>query len=107
MIKVNINKKNNEIDHVSISGHSGYAEKGFDIVCIAVSSIVTTTVNAILSFKETIKVTDDGKLLEISIKEHDEITDKLIANMIELLKEIEKEYKDNIRLEEKLIWSFY
>ena len=103
MIKVSINKNNNEINHIAISGHSGYAERGYDIVCSAVSSIVTTTINGILSFDETIKVTDDGDTLEISILNHDEITNKLIVNMIELLKEIENQYKENIRTEEKLI----
>ena len=98
MIKVNFENK-----IIRISGHSGYAEKGLDIVCSAVSSIVTTSINAILSFASTIKVTDDGSVLEISILKNDEITDKLIVNMINLLKELESQYKNNIRTEEKQI----
>lgn len=99
MIKVKLEKKNLEIERILISGHSGYAEAGYDIVCSAVSSVVTTTVNAILSFKETIRVTDDKDTLEILILEHDTITDTLIENMLNLLKEIEKEYKKNIKME--------
>ena len=101
MIQVSIYKTNKKINRIIISGHSGYAESGYDIVCSAVSSVVTTTINAILSFDETIKVEDDGKVLEISIVRHDEITNKLIVNMIDLLQEIEKQYKKNIRTEEK------
>lgn len=99
MIKVKIKKKNLKIERILISGHSGYAESGYDIVCSAVSSVVTTSVNAILSFKETIRVTDDKDTLEILILEHDTITDTLIENMLNLLKEIEKQYKKNIKME--------
>ncbi len=99
MIKVKIEKNKNFIEHIKISGHSGYAEAGYDIVCSAVSSVVTTSINAILSFKETIQVKDDGNVLEIHVLEHDAITDKLICNMINLLKEIERQYKENIKLE--------
>lgn len=99
MIKAKIEKKENQIECIKISGHSGYAESGYDIVCSAVSSVVTTSINAIVSFKETIKVEDDGNVLEIRILEYDDITNKLIHNMINLLKEIEKQYKENIKVE--------
>ncbi len=96
MIKVDISKKNKKIENVEVTGHAGYAEYGHDIVCSAVSSIITTTVNGILSFNETIKVKDDGKILTITVLEHDRVTDTLLENMINLLKEIESQYKKNI-----------
>ncbi len=100
MIKVSIYKNNKkEIERISISGHSGYAEIGKDIVCAAVSSVVTTSINAILSFEETIDVKDDGNILEIQILKQDKITNTLLRNMLNLLKEIEKEYKKNIKME--------
>ena len=34
-------------DKITISGHARYNEKGQDIVCSSVSSIVMTTINAI------------------------------------------------------------
>ena len=98
MIKVNILTENNLISNIKISGHSGYAEHGSDIVCAAVSSIVTTTVNGILSINETIKVTDDGDILEIIILKHNEVTDKLILNMIKLFEGIEIQYKENLKV---------
>lgn len=99
MIKVSVEKEIESIKHISISGHSGYSEAGSDIVCAAVSSVVTTSVNAILSFKETIQVTDDGDTLEIYVLEHNKITDTLLENMLNLLKEIEKQYQKNIKME--------
>ena len=98
MIKVNISKKEQEIEQIQVSGHAGYAEYGHDIVCSAVSSIITTSVNGILSFKETIHVVDDAKVLTITVLEHDNITDTLLENMLNVLKEIEKQYKKNITI---------
>ena len=48
MIKVNYVVSNNLIKSVSIKGHAFYDTYGKDIVCAAVSSIVTTTINDIL-----------------------------------------------------------
>lgn len=100
MIHIQIKKENQEITSIEISGHSGYAKSGYDIVCSAVSSIVITSVNAILSLEEeTIAVTDDGSVLKIRIKKHDRITDILIENMLNLLKELENQYQKNIKME--------
>lgn len=99
MIKVKVEKENKSIQHIWISGHSGYSVSGSDIVCAAVSSVVTTSVNAILSFKETIEVKDDGNTLEIYVLEHDKVTDTLLENMLNLLKEIERQYQKNIKME--------
>ena len=100
MIKVKIYKTKGIIDCIKISGHADYATYGYDIVCSAVSSVVTTSINAILSFEKTIDVIDK-ETLEIKVLKHDRITTTLIENMIAMLKEIEKQYKENIRTEEK------
>lgn len=94
MIKININK-----DEITIKGHSGYAEEGFDIVCASVSSISITTVNALLSIDEDcIEYEEKDGYLNIKMKKHNETIDKLIDNMINLLKELEKNYKKYIEI---------
>ncbi len=94
MIKININK-----DEITIKGHSGYAEEGFDIVCASVSSISITTVNALLSIDEDcIEYEENDGYLNIKIKKHNETIDKLIDNMINLLTELEKDYKKYIEI---------
>ncbi|MDD4624040.1 MAG: ribosomal-processing cysteine protease Prp [Tenericutes bacterium] len=93
MIKVIIKK-----NEIVISGHAGYEEKGKDIVCAAVSSTVLTTVNAILSFDEyAIRVTESDEL-KIRIAKETEIVVKLLNNMINMLKELEKDYKEYIKI---------
>ena len=94
MIKININK-----DEITIKGHSGYAEEGFDIVCASVSSISITTVNALLSIDEDcIEYEEKDGYLNIKIKKRNETINKLIDNMINLLKELEKDYKKYIEI---------
>ena len=94
MIKININK-----DEITIKGHSGYGVEGTDIVCASVSSICITTVNALLSIDEDcIEYKENDGYLNIKIKKHNETIDKLINNMINLLKELEKEYKKYIEI---------
>ena len=96
MIKVL--KKDNIIE---IIGHSGYDTLGKDIVCSAVSSIVTTTINGIISIDaNAISYNYQNDTMLITIKKHDEITVKLINNMIDLLKSLSKDYPKNINVKE-------
>lgn len=94
MIKVEI--ENNKIE---IKGHANYDDYGKDIVCASVSSIVITTINAIIEFDpESIYYEDLNNRILIEKLKDDDITNKLINNMIELLEEFEKSYKDNIKI---------
>ena len=94
MIKVEI--ENNKIE---IKGHANYDDYGKDIVCASVSSIVITTINAIIEFDpESIYYEDLNNRILIKKLKDDDITNKIINNMIELLEELEKSYKDNIKI---------
>ena len=96
MIKVL--KKENVIE---ITGHSGYDMVGKDIVCSAVSSIVTTTINGIISIDEkAINYKYQNDTMLITILKKDEITVKLINNMLDLLKSLSKDYPKNINVKE-------
>ena len=96
MIKVIVKEENNRIKEVTIKGHALYDTLGKDIVCAAVSSIVITTVNAIESIcKGSIEC--DESVFKIKVLKDDEITNKLLINMINLLKELSEEYPENIK----------
>ncbi len=98
MIKINIKK-----NHIEIKGHAMYDDKGKDIVCAAVSTIVITTVNAIIRFdKNAIKYEEKDGFISIDILKDDKLTNTLILNMIELLKELELQYKKNIKINEEV-----
>ncbi len=97
MIKVSI-IKDNLIKKVKVSGHADFADYGKDIVCSAVSSIVTTTINNIIALdKNAIKYeANDGDIL---ITNNDsEMASKLLDNMIRMLEELESNYPKNIKI---------
>ena len=95
MIKVDLTKEN----VITISGHANYDEKGKDIVCASVSSIVITTINAIIEIdNDAIDYSDLDNKIIIRILKEDEIVNKLINNMILLLESLEKDYKDYIKI---------
>ena len=97
MIKIIIKRKDS-IEGITIKGHANYDEYGKDIVCAAVSSISLTTCNAILSLEESIECNDKNGLLTIRVIKKTDITEKLLNNMIEMLKELESQYPKNIEI---------
>ena len=101
MINIKITKTNDNIDKISILGHSGYKESGSDIVCASVSSICITTVNAIIRIdSNAIEYDEKDGYLTVDIKQHTTVIDILIQNMIELLYELEEDYKKYIKIDE-------
>ena len=97
MIKVTLIKNDNVITNINIIGHAGYDVSGKDIVCAAVSSISITTINALLKYdKDSISYKSS---LEITIHKHDKVIDLLIDNMLDMLKELEQDYKKYIKVE--------
>ena len=102
MIKVNV-LGNKKIEEINIIGHANYSEFGKDIVCSATSSIVITTVNAIISFNENYITYDElPNKFVIKINDHNDIVSKLITNMLNLLKELEKDYPKYIKIKEEI-----
>ena len=94
MINVKVTKKN-----ISILGHANYDEYGKDIVCAAVSSIVLCSVEAISKFDiNAVDIKESNNKLEIIINKNDDITQKLISNMLDCLNELEKKYPKNIQI---------
>lgn len=99
MIKVSVEKNGQAFRKVKVLGHAMYDGYGKDIVCSAVSSIVITTINGILSLdKGSLSYIVSTKGMDITIKSDDRTTQILIRNMISLLKELEVNYPDNIKV---------
>ena len=94
---IKIIKKNKVIE---ISGHAGYDEFGKDIVCASVSSVIMTTVNSIMNIdNSSISYIDDGNKIIIERLNDNEVVDKLLNTMILILKDLEEQYKENIKVE--------
>ncbi len=98
MIKVNKNK-----NIIKITGHADYDVAGKDIVCASVSSIVYTTVNGLLNINDkSIEFLDNDEYMEVRLLLSDDITNSLILNMMTMLKELEKSYPKNIKVNEEI-----
>ena len=99
MIKVNCAVSNGLIERISIKGHADYDTLGKDIVCAAVSSIVTTSINNIIALEEnTIKYdTKEGNVC-ITVLRNSEVTNKLLNVLIDMLKELATDYPQNIKI---------
>lgn len=89
---IKINKEGNTI---ILKGHSEYEVIGKDIVCSAVSTLVISTINAIKKIGGNIDYEYIEDALTVEYKS-DDVTDKLIENMIDMLKELKEQYPKNI-----------
>ena len=91
-----------EDNHITVKGHAGYGIKGTDIVCASVSSIVITSLNAIIKIdNEAINFTQSEGFIEVIINKHDKYIDIILENMISMLEELEKQYKENIKIDRR------
>ena len=69
------------------------------ILCASVSSIVITSINACIEIdKDSIYYEDLKDKIKIEILKKDEITEKLINNMVFMLESLEKDYPKNIKI---------
>lgn len=92
-------KVEKKCDYIKIYGHADFDTLGKDIVCASVSSIIYTTVNGLLNINQkSIKFSDNDEYMKIEILSNDDITLKLITNMIEMLKELSRKYPKNIEV---------
>ena len=72
MTKIQIQKQENLIIGFTVSGHSGYAEEGSDIVCSAISSLsqmVCVGLENVLNLNPAIKIDDNNAYLSCKLPE--------------------------------------
>lgn len=111
MVKVKLFRRPGEGDLTGFeaAGHTGYAERGSDIVCAAVSALTTVTVlglQARLGLSPAVQVDDDSGWLLCRLEPKRippdlwERAQDLLETMALGLKEIEKDYGDYIDVEE-------
>ncbi|MDD6327898.1 MAG: ribosomal-processing cysteine protease Prp [Eubacteriales bacterium] len=96
MIKANFYRNSNQdIIGFRVSGHAGYAKYNQDIVCAAVSALVTSTINSVEVHSETAYVCEQGAsgFWQFKFKEvPDEIGRVLIHTLLMALEGIRDSY---------------
>lgn len=99
MIKVLAIRNNSKLISISIKGHACFSTYGKDIVCSAVSSLVISTINNIISIDDkSINVIKNDNDILINHITDNYITNKLLNNMINYLEEISSNYPKNIEI---------
>ena len=103
MTNIIIKKTNNLTEQIKVLGHTGYDDYGKDIVCASISSIVITSINAMIRIDETsVSYKEESGRIELKIIKHNKVLDALIDNMIDLLTDLEHQYPKNIKINEEV-----
>ena len=98
MIKVNIKNKNDKVYEIVVKGHAGYDDYGKDIVCAAVSTMMITAINNIISLDDSIDYVENDGLLKVTIKKETEMNQKILNNVIMMLEDLKTQYPKNIEI---------
>ena len=79
---------------ITVSGHAGYGEEGYDIVCAAVSALTITMANAVEAFTEDrFEAGDgDGFFTFTFTGDHGKESELLLDALVLGLKDIERSY---------------
>ena len=88
----------------SVSGHSGYAEAGSDIVCAYVSAVVTmaeASINDVCGAKAKVRVKSDDARITLTLPascDEEETVQAVLAGMMLTLAGMRDDYPDYIEV---------
>ena len=95
---------NDRITGFSISGHSGYGEAGSDIVCAAISAVVTmaeATINDVCGAKAKVRVKEHDARVTLMLPtscDEEEAVQAVLAGMLLTLISMRDDYPDYIEV---------
>ena len=104
MTKCEFFREGDRITGFSVSGHSGYAEAGSDIVCAAVSAVVTmaeATINDVLGAKAKVRVKDEQARISLTLPvscDEEESVQAVLSGMMLYLCSLRDDYPDYIEV---------
>ena len=96
--------EDDRITGFSVSGHSGYAEAGQDIVCAAVSAVVTmaeATINDVLGAKAKYRIREEQARISLMLPtscDEEESVQAVLAGMMLTLCSMRDDYPDYIEV---------
>ena len=104
MTKCEFFTEDDRITGFSVSGHSGYAESGKDIICAAVSAVVTmaeATINDVCGAKAKVRVKEDDARITLTLPascDEEESVQAVLAGMMLTLCSLRDDYPDYIEV---------
>ena len=96
--------ENDRITGFSVSGHSGYSESGTDIVCAAISAVVSmaeTTINDVCGAKAKVRVKEEDARVTLTLPascDEEETVQAVLAGMMVTLMSMRDDYPDYIEV---------
>ncbi len=96
--------ENDRIKGFSVSGHSGYAEAGQDIVCAAISAVVTmaeATINEVCGAKAKVRVKEEDARITLTLPascDEEDAVQAVLAGMLLTLCSMRDDYPDYIEV---------
>ena len=106
MTRVEFFDQDGRINGFVVSGHSGYAEAGADIVCAAVSTavkLVECTISEVLGNRVKTKVNEEEARITLTLPaacEDEEAVQAVLTGMMLTLCELRDQYPDYIEVME-------
>ena len=94
--------EDDRITGFTISGHSGYAEAGQDIICAAISAVVTmaeATINDVCGAKAKVRVKEEDARVTLTLPascDEEEAVQAVLAGMLLTLCGMRDDYPDFI-----------
>ena len=104
MTRCEFRRENERIVGFSVSGHSGYSEAGTDIVCAAVSAVVTmaeATINDVCGGKAKVRIKEEDARITLTLPatcEEEDAIQAVLAGMMLYLCSLRDEYPDYIEV---------
>ena len=104
MTKIEFFTEDERITGLSVSGHSGYAEAGSDIVCAAISAAVAmaeATINDVCGAKAKVRVKEEDARITLTLPtscDEEESVQACLAGMMLYLCSLRDDYPDNIEV---------
>ena len=96
--------EDDRITGFSVSGHSGYAEAGQDIICAAISAVVTmaeATINDVCGAKAKVRVKEEDARVTLTLPascDEEDAVQAVLAGMMLYLCNLREEYPDYIEV---------
>ena len=96
--------ENDRITGFSVSGHSGYSEAGSDIVCAAITAVVTmaeATINDVCGAKAKVRVKEADARITLTLPvscDEEESVQAVLAGMMLTLCSLRDDYPDYIEV---------
>lgn len=102
MIKIVSKKKNGLTYKLEVYGHAEFDEYGKDIVCAAVSSATSMTVNGLCEIlKSDLETETKSGILKVYIKRPDDESEKFLKAYMLQMRNINSEFPKNIKVTEE------